>query len=69
MTITFITETGEFVARIDRLRDDDGGGGYAYSVVSINGNFVRGGESGLADSFDAAERAVRRLLTGRLYDE
>jgi len=58
---SWTAEHGKYVARIDRFRDDDGGG-YAYSV-SIDGNFVKGGENESADSFEEAEKAVLRLIT------
>lgn len=59
MTITFITDVGEYVARINRCRDVDGSR-YVYTVT-CNGN---PSGNGLADSFEDAERAVRRLLAG-----
>lgn len=68
MTITFITEGGEYVARINYVHNADGSGGYTYTIT-FNGNPIRGSENELADSFEAAECAIRRLLAGRLCDE
>lgn len=57
-------EVDKYVVRIDRFRDEDGGG-YAYTVT-FDGNPIRGGENESADSFEAAEYAIRRLLAERI---
>lgn len=57
-------EVGRYVARIDRFRDEDGGG-FAYTVA-LDGNPIRNGENESAESFEAAECAIRRLLADRI---
>lgn len=64
MTITFITEGGEYVARIDYFHNADGSG-YLYTVT-FNGSPIRNGENEFAKSFEDAECAIRRLLAERL---
>lgn len=55
--------------RIDRFTDEEGGG-YAYTVTpyseEIDYSPIPGGDGEPADSFEAAEEAIRRLLATRL---
>lgn len=57
---SWTAEHGKYVARIDRFRDEDGGG-FAYTVT-LDGNPIRNGENESADSFEAAERKILTLL-------
>lgn len=59
---SWYTQHGEYTARIDRFHDEEGG--YAYTVDYM-GNPVRDGENVAAESFEAAEAAVLRLVGSR----
>lgn len=55
---TWYATAGKYACRIDRFTDDQG---FAYTI-EYDGNPVRHGENEPADSFDAAESAILRLL-------
>lgn len=61
---SWVAEVGEYVAQIDYFHNADGSG-YLYTVT-LDGNPIRGGENEFAESFEAAECAIRRLLADRI---